>query len=388
RNLSFSLWRDLWYLPDYVNKGPFDGSLISIYFTLNVFLNQRHLIAALAINLGVIFVFISFLFKNQKIPSWLLISLGIILGLSWGVHSLIFLSTVVVVFGLLVLFGQYAYLWPFLILAGLASWPRLHSLLNQETSDIVSGFFHPGFLTPPPVTWFNFGKYWIANLGLLIIFVTLGFSWSNRQQRKVFLSFLPLFIIANTFKLSFRLEHNHSLLNYFLIVANFYAAFALWRIWQKTRWGKIVTILSLGLLTMSGLINLMAVKNDFQYPVLDAPVSSLVQWIKDNTDKKAIFLARQEIFDPVTLSGRRNYFGSTYYLSVMGYDFRQRERMVKTFFEANNHDILNRMRGEGIDYMIIPVKPTVDFNFQPDMPFLEKNLTKVYQDQEVIVYKL
>ncbi len=390
KNKPFSIMvlKDIWLLPDYIHKGPFDGSLISIFFTLNVFLNQRHLIAGLTISLFIIYMLLSNIMKEREMSTKNLILLGVILGISSRVHSLVFLSTSVVLLFLFFFLKRARWILPFFSPAFLFAFPHLWSIVHQDTTTLTRDLLSPGFLSEKPFTFYHFFQYWIYNLGIAIILIPLGVLLSKTKQRIIFFCFLSLFVIANTFQLSFRIDHNHSLLNYFFIIANFYIAYFLSRLWQRSILEKVGTMVLIFFLTISGFIDLMAVKNDFRYPVTDAPGNRFMQWIKDNTEKNAIFLSRQEIFDPVTLSGRKNYFGTTYYLSVMGYDYREREDLVKTFFEAETIETLENMRRNGIAYLVIPVKSVTDFHYQINPSFLSQNLRVVYSDSEVLVYKL
>lgn len=384
KSLSPTLWRNLWLLPDYLHKGPFDGSLISIYFTLNVFLNQRHLIAGLVISLTVFYIVLERLLHNKDLNIGSLIMLSAILGFSSRVHSLVFASSLIVLLALLFLFARLRWIVPMFLPALFLASFHFREALDQGSSFMLQ----LGFLTPPPVTLVNFLNYWWVNLGLAILLIPLGLIYASTNQKKIFLSFFLLFVIANSFRLSYRIEHNHSLINFFFIIANFYTAYFLGTIWQKGWAGKIIFSGLFLVLTASGLVNFMAIKNDFQYPVNDAPASEFMQWIKDSTDKRAVFLARQEIFDPVTLAGRKNYFGATYYLSVMGYNFSERETLAASFFEADSSSELEAIKQAGINYLVIPTKAIVNFAYRVNKDFLEENLSVVYSDNEVRVYKL
>ena len=385
---SLSLLKDLWYLPDYLHKGPFDGSLISIFFTLNVYLNQRHLIAALTIGLAIFYFLLPALMKGKQVSTKMLILLGALVGLSSRIHTLIFFSNIVIFTVLFIAFKRWRWILPFFLPVVLFSWSHMISIFMQNTNIISHSFFNPGFLSERPFTVIRFISYWILNLGGALIIIPFGVFLAKPKQRVIFLSFFVLFIVANTFQLSFRIDHNHSLLNYFFIIANFYIAYFLLQLWQSHILGKVGTIVLFFFLTISGFIDLMAVKNDFRYPMKDAPTNAFMQWIKDNTERNAIFLSRQEILDPITLSGRRNYFGAIYYLSVMGYDFSERERLTKTFFETEDKNVLMKMKREGIDFIVIPIKQIVDFPYRVNKSFFDQNLQTVYKDVDVFVYRL
>jgi len=384
KGLSLYAISDLWRLPDYINKGPFDGSLISIFFTMNVYLNQRHLIAALAVSLIVFLILIPMVTKHHKGSCKIIIFLGLILGLVSRIHTLAFFSAAISIVIFFIVFRRFRLVFLFFIpLTAVFSF-HVKDILRQDYSHALLNI---GFLSEKPFSILNFASFWFANLGLAIFMIPLGFFLSNNKQKKIFLCFFYLFILANIFQFSYRIDHNHSMFNLFIIIANFYIANTLLLLW-KGKIKKIFFFLLLFILTFSGIIDLMAVKNDFHYPLLDAPSNKFMQWVKNNTQKKDIFLAKQEILDPVTLSGRNNYFGHTYYLSVMGYNYQDKSNRAKLYFEATSQETLQMMKKDNIKYIVIPQKPIADFTYQVNKVFFDRSLKKAYKDENVIVYQL
>jgi len=262
KGLSLSTFRDFWLLPDYIHKGPFDGSIISIFFTLNVYLNQRHLIMAFAISLAIIYFLLSKLMKAQKISHKTLILLGLVLGILSRVHTLTFFSTTIILFLLFILFKRSRLLLSFFIPAAAIFFFHARDIIGQNISH---AFFNPGFLSQKPLSLVNFIFFWVMNLGIAIILIPWGFFLSGKKQKLVFLSVFSLFLIGNIFQLSFLIDHNHSLFNLFLIFANFYIAYFLLTLIRryKSFAGGTIFIFVVLLLTMSGAIDLMAVKKRF-----------------------------------------------------------------------------------------------------------------------------
>lgn len=386
KGLSLSTFRDFWLLPDYIHKGPFDGSIISIFFTLNVYLNQRHLIAAFAISLAIIYFLLLKLIKAQKISNKTLVLLGLALGVLSRVHTLTFFSTTVVLILLFILFKRSRLLLPLFLTALVIFFFHAKVIVGQ---DISHTFFNPGFLSLKPLSLVNFIYFWGMNLGIALILIPFGFFLSSKKQKIIFLSAFPLFVIGNIFQLSFRIDHNHSLFNFFFIFANFYIAYFLLTLFKKkTLFKKCFFILFIFVLTISGLIDLMALKNDFQFYYSYGSSNQFMQWIRENTNKRAIFLSKQEILDPVTFSGRKNFLGHDYYLSVMGYNYSERLNLAKLYFEASSSGTLENMRKDSISYIVVPVKSIVDFNYNVNIEFFNKYLKMVYQNSEVIVYRL
>src|SRR4030042_6639151 len=86
--------------------------------------------------------------------------------------------------------------------------------------------FHPGFLVADQLNVFNFGRYWLFNLGVGIFLLPLGFIKSPRLVKKLFLAFLPLFLIGNLFQFSREMAANHKFFNLFLVAYNMMVAHA------------------------------------------------------------------------------------------------------------------------------------------------------------------
>lgn len=372
--LNASILKTLWHSPDYLNAGPFDGSLISIFFTLNVYLNQRHLIAGMVISLSIISILLSYLLQKKEISAPLLVILGVLLGISSRIHTLMFASTVLVIALLFLLFRRHRFFLPFFVPALAIFSFHAMDIVRQQITSISHGFFDPGFLSPRPFSVLGFMWYWWVNMFITLILIPYGYLKTGKSQRYVFFAFASLFVIANMFRLSFRIDHNHSLLNLFFAVANMYTAFALGESFKKGIMGKIAVVGCLILLTASGVIDLMVIKNDFRYPIADSYRAPLIAWIRTHTPPNAIFLAPAELLDPVTLAGRKNYLGNSYFLTVMGYPVIERQVFVQQMFASPDPAKMNALR---ITHMLVPKKEK-----QPD------NLYPIFETPDAILYAL
>ncbi|MBI5449606.1 hypothetical protein HY948_04825 [Candidatus Gottesmanbacteria bacterium] len=382
------LIRRFWYLPDYLNKGPFDGSTISLFFTLNVLLNQRHLIVALATSLGVIVYLLPRLMNKRKIPLTALIGTGLLLGMIFWIHTLIFAANLIVIGLLFIYFHQGKRLAALYVAALLVAFPRIADLLQYRDPDLGYKWLNPGFLAPRPLTVAGFFAYWWQNLGIAPFVLAYAIAIAAPKARKLFWSVVPLFVIANVFQLSYRIDHNHTLINYFLIFTNIFIAYAIIEMWRRNVCMKCASLVLVILLTASGVVDMMAVKNDFQFAVPDAPTDAFMQWIKTSTSPNAVFLSREDTLDPVTLAGRRNYFGATYYGEVMGYPISERRRNATRFFEAKSDTDLHDAKSNNIDYIAIPTHPPANFRYIIDRSVFDTNLTVSYRDDRVTVYRL
>lgn len=386
--LSIQLFKEIWRIPDYIHKGPADGSLVSLFFTLNVYLNQRHLTVALALSLIITLFFVRRILTGKNISYALLMLLGFFYGFTTRLHSLVFLGTGIAIVCMMFIFRKSKWIAPFIIPLCIVASFHVREIVVQTSWQTDRQFFAPGFLAFQPLTFANFLSYWFANFGLKLFIIPVAFLFANTKQKKIFMCFFALFLVANLLKFGFRVEHNQSLIQQFLLVANIYVAVILVRLWHTSHLGKSIALLSLIVLTASGIMNLMVIKNDYHYPVNDIGANPFMTWIVRETKPEAIFLSRQDILDPVTLSGRKNYFGSTYYSEVMGYNYGPRRVLAKRFFEAASVEELAAARAAHIDYLVIPNHEISDFFYDVHRDFLASHLPIVYSDTDVSVYQL
>ena len=83
--------------------------------------------------------------------------------------------------------------------------------------------------------------------------------------------------------------------------------------------GKIIAPVLLVSLFLSGVIDMMVIKNDSQRPLFGTK-SAAVEWIGDNTAKDAVFLTDpRSLYMEPTLAGRRLYLGYIPWTRVAGY---------------------------------------------------------------------
>ncbi|MEK7141340.1 MAG: hypothetical protein AAB800_02210 [Patescibacteria group bacterium] len=384
---NFSFFSYFWRFPDYIHKGPFDGSVITIYTTLAPYLNQRHLIAGMAIAVWVIWVIVRWLDGNKRIPDsrWALV--GVVIGAATRVHAVVAAATAIVVVALLLGRRNRA-----LFLIGGAAFfmalPHLFELFSIRIGARVNQFWNPGYLAPQPLSWGSWIMFWIYNLGIFVILIPCAYRWTNGLGRRLLIGAGLLFLIANAVQISYRIEHNHSLINFATalslpVIAHLFVSW-----WQKhgITW-RILTVSTVFLSITSGLFNLMVVKNDYQLMVDDAPKHQFMQWITTKTDSGSVFIAQPALYDPVTLAGRKNYLGHEYYVSVMGYDYWGRRKQIDSWLSNLNLQTITEMKKHSIRYVVIP-KERKDVQYTWDNDTMDTLARVVYGDESVRVYEL
>lgn len=384
---DISFFSYLWRFPDYIHQGPFDGSLITIYTTLAPYLNQRHLIAGMAIGITMIWIVVGWLKGNKRIPDsrWALI--GLIIGAVTRVHIVVAAATGMLVITLL-LGKRNRALVLFTGTALLAAAPHLVELISMRLATGLGQFWNPGYLAPRPLSAASWLLFWTYNLGVFVFLIPSAYRLTNGIGKRLMIGAGVLFVVANTVQVSYRMEHNHSLINYATVISLPFIANLLMMWWKKRSLRmKILVLNMIFFATASGVFNLMVVKNDYQAMFDDAPKNRFAQWIQTQTDPSSIFIAQPALYDTVTLAGRKNYLGHEYYVSVMGYDYRGRRTQIDTWLKSFSQNNIVEMKNKNIDYIAIP-KDRKDFPYTMDEDKVNSLLPVVYQDETITLYEL
>ena len=350
--------------------GPYDGKIISAFWNLNIFTNQRHLALAYAAFLALILI----IYKFKKDPKKFTFLKALILGVFVGIFPFIHLAVFGVMgISLLIFFTIYPKLRLKILITGLtASLLALPQILYMGIPGVKSNFFSLGYLVED-LTFINFFIYWLSNLGLSLILVPFAFLLSNKEQRKIFLPFFFLFIIGNLFRFSVEIAANHKLFNLFLIGANIFVASFLVYLWNKRRLLKLMVAVLFFFLTLSGIIDLFPILNDSYFELKDYPANTTVSFIVEKTPKDAVFLNAQFLYDPASLAGRKVYLGWPYFAWSAGYDTDSRFAKMQSFLAASDKESLcSSLLEENIDYIEIQ-KPTYLEDITINYSFFDNN---------------
>ncbi|MBM3205505.1 hypothetical protein FJZ41_01475 [Candidatus Shapirobacteria bacterium] len=394
-NGSFSFWEFFkqhplsWRTPleIFQNKffpsfGPYDGKIVSAFWNLNIYTNQRHL--ALAYGL-LIFFLISLLLpviKKQKISHIRIILIGLGVGFFPFLHSVGYFMMMVVLGMLFLLLQGYRKSFLFVLFMALAiGAPQLFLIRPGGVEGNLN--FHPGYLIANQLTLVNFFHYWFWNLGLAFVLIPLGVSKAPSLAKKIFWAFLPLFFIGNLFQFSQEIAANHKFFNFFIIVGNLFVAYAVFLIWQKGILGKFLATFLIFFLTFSGIIDFFPIKNDSWMKITDAPKNPDIEWIKKNTPPSAFFLNSSYLYHPASLAGRKIFLGWPYFPWAGGYDPKQRDNLRKFIYQAPEGyqgEICQELKNNHLDFLTTEKNP--EEGLLINHRFFEKNFVKIYHNQQ------
>lgn len=361
--------------------GPYDGSIVSAFWNLNIYTNQRHFALPLFILFASFMWFIYVNKKGRQLPWKFVVLLAIYIGLLPFAHSSIYLMCLVVFSTSLLFYSQNRMRLLTALLVGiLMSLPRV--LFLRESTGYAPQIV-VGYLISDQFTFLYFIKYWFYNVGMVTFLAPIGFLLATRFQRKLLASFFPIFLIGNIIQFSVEMSGNHKFFNVFFIVANIFCAYVLVRLWKIHIVGRFAVVSLSVLLILSGVIDFFAIKNDRVYKIADYPNDSEILWIIKNTQKNSVFLNSSFLYHPASLAGRSVYLGWPYFAWSLGYDTNSRMEIVKKIYTAGNiHTICDLLESNNIDYLTVS-DTTGDTNYpQLDINYFRNNFKPVWEDLE------
>lgn len=382
--ISLNVIKDIVTNTTFPSFGPYDGKIVSAFWNLNIYTNQRHLTLPLALLLLMVFLIVKYEEKRKSLPLYLIILLGIFVGTLPLSHSSIFIMALAVL-GILFLLLNYQKKSLFLILliGALISLPRV--LFLKQTANYIP-HLQFGYLITNQLSIFNFFQYWFMNLGLSIILIPIGFAIAPKLAKKILIAFVSLFLIGNLFQFSPEIAGNHKFFNVFLIIGNMYSAFLLVQAWGKLKLFRPTVIIVIFFLILSGIIDFFPIKNDGFISLPDYPKNPDIQWIIKNTPKDAIFLNTSYLYNSASLAGRKIFLGWPYFAWSLGYNTQERSNQIKNFFILRNKkNICIFLQNNKLDYISLE-KPSEDFSFDPK--FWQVNFEPIYANgkSNLVIY--
>ena len=360
----------------FMSFGPYDGGVISAFWNLNIYTNQRHLALSYALSLFIIYLFIK-LEKSRKNNFKKSILIGIILGISFLLNMAVFLMTLVVLCGMFIFFEKKrVYLLISMILGLIISIPQFLLIQSSESSFAVT--FHPGYLVNN-VDLLSFLNYWFQNLGLHILFIPLAFILAKGNARKILLYFLGLFILGNLVQFSPEIAANHKFFNYFMIIGVMFSSYFLVVLWNKKSYLKPFVLIFVFSLIFSGIIDIFPIFNDHKISLSDYPVNKDVSWIMRNTSPDSIFLNTQYLYDNASLAGRKIFLGWPYFAWSQGYDTLTRDNLRKEMLSTND---LKFFCANAIKYNIDYIEVNNSYQeFKVNSTFFKNNFVNIYENE-------
>jgi DNA-binding beta-propeller fold protein YncE len=241
------------------------------------------------------------------------------------------------------------------VTAGLIALPQMLFLSSGGGRAHMPKLLHWGYTIDHP-TVANVVKYLGFTFGFKWLLIALALVFATNLQRRFFLAFLSLIAVAFCFQFTIEVLANQKFIHIWVIIANLFVAFALWRLWQvslagTTLPGKFAAIAATLLIIPGGLIDFFPMHNTGWSEVAYTN-DPLIEWLKKNTTPREIFLTDRFVNHPILMAGRRVFYGWPYYAWSAGYDASKRDRVYTELFE--NRDpwkVYRLLKENGISYV-------------------------------------
>ncbi len=245
------------------------------------------------------------------------------------------------IYGLIVLLLGFPqlFIWTFKQTAGNSNFVRFHFNWVNEMD---------------PYLWF-----YIKNWGMVALFTIPAYFLANKDNRKLILSALLLFIIAEFFVFQPNLYDNNKL--FFIVYMIFLISCCNWyiHILDKLKGvGKyFVLVLIIILSTLSGILTIgREWHSGGMYQTFDSDMIKMSEYIKENTPSDKVFLTSTTHINPVsTLAGRNTYVGSSLYVYYhgLGDEYGKRSNEVEYLYNASYEDLLDFCKNNNIEYIYL-----------------------------------
>lgn len=369
---------------EFTSFGPYDGKIISAFWSLNIYTNQRHL--GLSYAAFIFLTLLIFYFSNfpGKLTKNKVLVIGLVIGLFPFIHLVVF-GTALLALGIYFFFFKRLRIKLFTIsLIALAL--AVPQIAYMGKSEIEVSFFNPGYLVNP-LTAYNFLRYWVLNLGFTLIIGTAGLYLATKAQRTLFLPFFALFVLGNIFQFSPEIAANHKFFNLFLIGINFFTAYFLVRIWEKPYLKMVAPFVFISLV-LTGVIDFFPILNDRLMALEDIPNNKVAAFIKESIPPDSIFLNSTFLYNPASLAGRKIFLGWPYFAWSAGYDTDKRiKKMADLFNPTDISTSCTMLKEEGIDYIEIGRMPDLE-NVYINESFFAQNFIPVFSDSGHNIYSV
>lgn len=309
---------------------------------------------------------------------------GVLLGLLPMWNSAVFVAAFAVLALLLCLFPLKKQMLVLALTTAVVALPQVIYLKTGNTAAAGYSLFHWGYTLDNP-TLANVIKYLGSTFGFKWLLIAFALVFATWFQRRVMLAVSGLVVVAFLFQFSVEALANHKFLNIWLIVANLFVAYGLWRLWYTTLMGsalpgRVAAVALTVLITLGGIIDLFPIRNGYwvEVPFEGEP---LVGWV-EQSDPKAIFLTDRFVSHHILLAGRRIFYGLPYYAWSAGYPTAERDALYRRLFEERNpRELLRLLQDNNISYVAIDDKVRRGgFVQNVNEAIYENNFERVFQD--------
>jgi DNA-binding beta-propeller fold protein YncE len=323
---------------------------------------------------------------------------GVLLGLLPMFNSAVFLAAAAVLGVLFLLFSLRGQMLVLALTAGAVALPQMLYLSTGSGRAHMPKLLHWGYTIDHP-TVANVAKYLGFTFGFKWLLIALALALAISLQRRFFLAAFSLLLVAFSFQFTIEVLANQKFIHIWVIIANLFVAFALWRLWHvslagTTLPGKFSAIVGTLLIIPGGMIDFFPIHNT-GWSEVTYKNDALIDWLNKNTTPREIFLTDRFVNHPLLMAGRRVFYGWPYYSWGAGYDASKRDRLYIDLFENRDpwkvYRLLkeNNIRYVGFDGAV----RQASFIKRPNEQLYATYFPKVFEDKQnkynsLIIYKI
>lgn len=332
-------------LKDFVSFAPWNDSLVTAFWNLNIYTNQRHL----GLSFGLVLLIVHFLL----FPGVGAYFVGLILGLLYFTNQAAFAISLLFV-------GWYFLVSPPLRkrLALSFFWLVLFvPFFKYLALPISSVHYHFGWLARAPVSFYSWFQFWLYNFGLHLFLIPVGILAAPKKAKLLVPPLLLLFLVPNFFQLSVDIINNHKFFNFFLILGVMFSAFALTKLFSVKNLRIFVPIVFISCMA-GGIVDLFPIINGYFIPLPDISQNQLANYFYEQVPPQSVVLNSTWFYHPASLAGRKIFNGYSYFTWSYGYSQSDREAETIAIYSSPNKDTACRLlKDSHISYVELSSSP-------------------------------
>jgi len=264
---------------------------------------------------------------------------GALLGLLPMWNSALFIAAFPVLVLLFVLCPLRLQMLALAVTAGVIALPQMLYLSTGSGRAQMPKLLHWGYTLDHPTAW-NVAKYLGFTFGFKWLLIALALIFATGLQRRIFLAVSSLLLVAFSFQFTIEVFANQKFFHIWVIIANLFVAYGLWRLWRFSIAGitlpaKLFAIVLVIAIIPGGLIEFLPIHNTGWSEVAFRN-DPLIDWLKKNTKPRDIFLTDRFVNHPILMAGRRVLYGWPYYGWSAGYNAGKHDRLYTELFESKD----------------------------------------------------
>jgi DNA-binding beta-propeller fold protein YncE len=323
---------------------------------------------------------------------------GVLLGLLPMWNSAVFIAAFAVLAVLFVLCPLRVQMIALAIAAGLIALPQMLYLSTGSGRAQMPKLLHWGYTLDHP-TASNVLKYLGFTFGFKWLLIALALIFASSLQRRVFVAVSSLLLVAFSFQFTIEVLANQKFVHIWVIIANLFVAYGLWRLWRlslagTTLPGKVAAVALTMAIIPGGLIEFFPIHNTYWSEVAYKN-DPLIEWLMKETKPRDIFLTDRFVSHPILMAGRRVFYGWPYYSWGAGYDSSKRDRAYQDLFQTKDpKKVFRLLKDNNISYVVFDnAVRRNDFVKSPNEQIFTRYFQKVFEDKQhkynsLVIYKV